>query len=129
MTAEEIIAQLRDIHLPAELEAQPATGLAAWPFAALAIAVVTILLARLWIRNRWRRRARAELARILSTADGTTQWAMLLAFAIGLSGRSGRPVTLPRIAYLRPDAVTDAQRWHRRRSSAGRPDTPRGRTR
>ena len=56
MKADDILAQLRDIHLPAELDAAPTIEFVVWPFVVLAIAVSAILVARLWNRNRWRRR-------------------------------------------------------------------------
>lgn len=110
MNEDDVLAQLRDIHLPAELNAATTLEFAAWPFVALALVVSCVLAARLWNRNRWRRSARADLAHILSIEDQATQWAMLLAFACGLVGRSGRPVTLPKAAFLRPETITDDQR-------------------
>lgn len=110
MTEDDVLAQLRDIHLPAELGAAAAAEFALWPFVVLAFAVVAILLVRLWNRNRWRRGARSDLANILSVEDRATQWARLLTFAGGLSSRSGRSVTLPETAFVRPDSITDDQR-------------------
>ncbi|MGI9407885.1 MAG: DUF4381 family protein [Hyphomicrobiaceae bacterium] len=110
MKEDDILAQLRDIHLPEALNATTTTEFVAWPFVVLALAVLAIGVARLWNRNQWRRSARAELSQILSQTDQATQWATLLAFADGLPGRSGRRITLPNTAYLRPETITEDQR-------------------
>jgi ABC-type uncharacterized transport system YnjBCD permease subunit len=107
---EEVLTQLRDIHLPAQLEQAVTSGFAGWPFAVLALLVCLILVLRLRNRGRWRRRARTDLSRILSVDDQATQWTLLLEFATGLSARSGRPVTLPHTAFMRPDDLSEQQR-------------------
>jgi hypothetical protein len=107
---EEVLAQLRDIHLPAEIAGSTAIEFAAWPLIALAVAVGAILLVRFLIRDQWRRRARAELSRITDIDDQGAQWSQLLAFATGLSSRAGRAVTLPDLAYRHHDTITDSER-------------------
>jgi len=78
---------------------------------ALAAAVLgAILVVRVWRGSQWRRTARAELARILDVNDQPTQWSMLLAFSASLSERARRPVTLPPLAYRRPDTVSQGER-------------------
>ena len=110
MKEEQVLAQLRDIHLPAEFGAAVATEFAGWPFAVLALVVFAIWVVRFWNRRQWRRGARADLSHILSIEDQATQWALLLQFACGLSGRSGRPVTLPPTAFMRPESISAEQR-------------------
>lgn len=110
MKEDDILAQLRDIHVPALLDVVTTTEFVAWPFAVLAVAILAIALARLWNRNQWRRRARADLSQILSQTDQATQWSALLAFADGLAGRSGRRISLPNTAFVRPETITDDQR-------------------
>ncbi len=110
MSEDDVLAQLRDIHLPAELSAAAPIELAAWPLIALAVVVGAILVTRIWNRNRWRRSARTDLSRIVRVEDQAAQWSMLLAFAGGLSDRAGRPVTLPNLAYRHPESITDAER-------------------
>ena len=110
MSEDDVLAQLRDIHLPGELGAAAPIELAAWPLIALAVVVGAILATRLWSRNRWRRSARADFSRIVRVEDRAAQWSQLLAFAGGLSDRAGRPLTLPSLAYRRPDSITDAER-------------------
>jgi hypothetical protein len=107
---EEALAQLRDIHLPAEIGAAASIQLAAWPFVTLAVVVGAILAIRFWSRDRRRRRARADLARIVQTKDRAVQWPMLLAFAKSLPSRTGRKVTLPDFAYRRPGSLSDVDR-------------------
>lgn len=110
MSEDDVLAQLRDIHLPGELGAAAPVEFAAWPLIALAVVVVAILAMRLWSRGRWRRNARADLSRIVRVEDQAAQWSLLLAFAGGLSDRAGRPLTLPSLAYRRPGSITDAER-------------------
>ena len=110
MNEDEVIAQLRDIHLPAELERMVTTGFAGWPFLVLAVIVFVILTVRFWKRSQWRWRARAELSRIRTIEDPSKQWGMLLKFAVGLSDRSGRPITLPPTAFMQPEVLSDDQK-------------------
>lgn len=110
MNDEEILAQLRDIHLPAELGASQPFELAVWPIIGLIAVIVAILAIRLWMRNRWRRHARADLSRLAAMSDPIAQWSSLLAFAAGLSARARRPINLPNLVYRRPDSITEADR-------------------
>jgi hypothetical protein len=110
VTEDEALAQLRDIHLPTEIETAGSIQLAAWPFIALAIIVGTILAIRFLNQHRWRRRAQSDLARIAQTEDRAEQWSMLLAFAQSLPARTGRKVPLPSLAYRRPETITDSER-------------------
>ena len=110
MTEDEALAQLRDIHLPAEIGAAASIQLAAWPFVTLVVVVGAILAIRFWNRYRWRRRAHADLARIVQIEDRAAAWPMLLAFAKSLPARTGRKITLPDLAYRRPDTITDGER-------------------
>lgn len=111
MNEEEALAQLRDIHAPTALDAAVVMEFAKWPFAVLALVIGVILLARLWNRNQWRRRARAELSQILTLNEPVTQWAKLLHFAAELSDRSGRPViSFPQTTFMPPESISDAER-------------------
>ena len=105
-----MLAQLRDIHLPAELGAATPAAMAAWPFLVLAGVAGMIFAARIWRARRWRQSARAELAGIVQMEDRTVQWSMLLTFAAGLSKRARRPLTLPPFANRHPDTVSDTER-------------------
>lgn len=110
MTEEEVLAQLRDIHFPADLAEGASLALALWPFLVLGGLVLILVILRLVGRGRWRRTARGELAEIVALDDPDRQWTMLLAFASTLSDRAGRPVTLPDTAYLRPDRIGQTER-------------------
>ena len=110
MSEDEVLAQLRDIHLPADPGAAAPIEFAAWPFIAMAVVVGAILVTRLWTRDRWRRSAITDFSRIVRVEDQAAQWSMLLAFAGGLSNRAGRPLTLPSLAYRHPGSITDAER-------------------
>ncbi|MGI9493225.1 MAG: hypothetical protein ACR2QF_12565 [Geminicoccaceae bacterium] len=110
MNEDEALAQLRDIHLPAEIGMAASIQLATWPFITLAVVVGAILAIRFWSRYRWRRRARSDLSHILETEDQVVQWPMLLAFAKNLPACTGRKVSLPDLAYRHPDSLTDSER-------------------
>ena len=110
MNEEQVLEQLRDIHVPAALERTVNTDFALWPFAVLALIVSLILLTRLWNGGRWRRHAKAELCQILSNDNQETQWSQLLKFATDLSARSGRPLTLPEAAFMPPDTLSEQQK-------------------
>ena len=107
---DEVLAQLRDIHLPVELAAAAPIEFAAWPIIAVTGIAAAILLARYWRRNRWRRHASADLSRIELVEDAAAQWSMLLGFAGGLADRAGRAVTLPALAYRHQATISDAER-------------------
>lgn len=110
MNEDQALAQLKDIHLPAELSIVTSIQFAAWPFIGLAIIVGTILAIRLWSSRQWRQRAQTELLRIAETEDPDKQWSMLLTFAKNLPTRTGRKVTLPSLAYRRPETIGDSER-------------------
>ena len=110
MNEDEVLAQLRDIHLPAELAAAAPIEFAAWPIVVMAGIAAAILLARYWRQNRWRRHANADLSRIERVDDAAAQWSMLLSFAGGLAECAGHAVTLPSLAYRQPATITDAER-------------------
>lgn len=110
MNEDDVLTQLRDIHVPADVGTVAPAEFAAWPFIVLAVVIGVILAIRFWTQNRWRRSARTDLARIVGIEDPSTQWSMLLTFASGLSGRAGREITLPHLAYRHPTSITDADR-------------------
>lgn len=110
MTEDTVLTQLRDIHLPADPGLVAPSTFALWPVVLLAAVVGAILVVRIWRGSQWRRTARAELAGILEVDDHSTQWSMLLAFSASLSERARRPVTLPPLAYRRPDTVSQGER-------------------
>ena len=110
MSEDEVLAQMRDIHLPAELAAAAPVAFASWPFIALAVVIAVILLVRFWRQQQWRRTARTEFARIVAIAEPAAQWPVLLAFAASLSERARRPVDLPALIYRRPETISDAER-------------------
>ena len=110
MNEDDVLAQLRDIHVPPELVAAIPIEFAAWPVIALAVVAGVILAARTWRRAQWRRHATNDLSRIARIEDRAAQWSLLLAFAGTLSGRAGHLVALPDLAYRHPATVTEAER-------------------
>ena len=107
MTQEELLAQLRDIHLPAEITTTPALGFALWPIIASALALGCILAVRYWRHTSWRRQARTVLRTIEADRDLTRRWSSLLMLAVQIGRTSGRPDIVPQSAYKNPRTVTD----------------------
>ena len=110
MNEDTVLAQLRDIHLPADFGAAAPIAFAPWPIMMLAVVIGAILAVRIWRANRWRRGAKTEFARIVQVKDHSEQWSMLLAFAASLSDRAQRPVSLPQLAYRHPDTVSETEK-------------------
>ena len=110
MNEDTVLAQLRDIHLPADLGVAAPVTMTPWPFLGLAVIAAAILAVRIWRARQWRQSARAELARIVQVKDRAAQWSLLLAFAAGLSKRARRPLALPPVAYRHPESVSDPER-------------------
>lgn len=110
MNEDTVLAQLRDIHLPEDFGAAAPIAFAPWPFMVFAVVMGAILMVRIWRANRWRRRAKAEFARIVQVRDHLAQWSLLLGFAASLSDRAQRPVTLPHLAYRHPDSVSESEK-------------------
>ena len=103
MTPEELLRDLRDIHLP---EAAGGSGfeIAFEPFLFL-LAGLLLLAALAWRRARlWRRQARDRLRRIDGAASPREQWPQLLALARQV-GRLSRGAAPPDCAYLPPERV------------------------
>ncbi|ETX08101.1 DUF4381 family protein [Candidatus Entotheonella palauensis] len=107
MTQEELLAQLRDIHLPADTPAAAATGFALWPVIVFALVLSGIWVAGYWRRTAWRRQARASLKTIEAERDLNRRWSSLLTLAAQIARISERPDIVPRSAYQNPQAVTD----------------------
>ncbi len=108
MTQAELLAQLRDIHLPAATTSTPVPdAFALWPIIAFAIGLAIVLAASYWRRTAWRRQARAALKAIEAESDLAQRWSSLLAIAATIARKSGRPDIVPRSAYRHPSAVTN----------------------
>ena len=112
MTQEELLRQLRDIHLPADPGAELASGFALWPIIAFALALGCILVARYWVagygrRTSWRRQARSALKAIEADRDLARRWSSLLKLAVQIARISGRSDIVPGLAYKNPQVVTD----------------------
>lgn len=94
MTPEEILRDLRDIHLPNEAADAAGAGLVLWP-AALVVATALIGIGLVWWRrSAWRREIAAHLERIEQRAgdgrivEGWKDLAVLLRrLALGVQGR------------------------------------------
>lgn len=109
MTQEELLRQLRDIHLPTEtVTAAAPGGFALWPIIACALVLGCVLAAEYWRRTAWRRQARAALRTIEAERDLARRWSSLLTLAVQIARRSGRPDIVPQLAYQNPQAITDA---------------------
>ena len=106
MTVDELIVQLRDIHLP--LDANEALGLefAIWPLVVFGAISFSAFALMAWRRNRWRCEKRAELRRIQASAHSPSLWPVLLSLALETSRLSGHRYPLPESAFQAPDTVT-----------------------
>ena len=107
MSPEEILADLRDIHLPAPIESHLPTTLAPEPFYVLA--VVLALMALVWWRRRtiWRREAAAELHAALAEDRPERKWRRLLQL-LGRIARH-RHAPPPDCVFLPPDRIGEAE--------------------
>jgi len=107
MTVDEVIVQLRDIHLPPDANEGLGLEFAIWPLAVFGIFCFAVFVLAVWRRNQWRREARAELRRIQANSNPLYLWPALLSLALESSRLSGRPHPLPELAFQAPDTVTD----------------------
>lgn len=104
MSPEEILADLRDIRLPAEESVVSGTGFSWLPLLMLAGLVVAIALVRRYRAGHWRRAARSALGHARATPEATDRWTSLVALRLGLTPRlCGRtPEPPPPALYRRP---------------------------
>lgn len=107
MTVDEVIVQLRDIHLPPDANEGLGLEFAIWPLAVFGIICFAVFVLAVWRRNQWRREARAELRRIQANSNPLYLWPALLSLALESSRLSGRRHPLPELAFQAPDTVTD----------------------
>ena len=97
MNRDELIAQLRDIHLPAEaVEAAP-LDFAFWPIVAYLATTMLVLAIIYWRRSAWRREVHAELRRIEGNPDRQGRWLTLIALAVRVSRLRGLRAPLPTV--------------------------------
>ena len=106
MTVDELIVQLRDIHLPPDANQVLGLEFAIWPLAVFGAISFSAFALMAWRRNRWRREKRAELRRIQASALASTLWPALLSLALETSHLSGHRYPLPESAFQAPDKVT-----------------------
>ena len=106
MTVDELIIQLRDIHLPPSANEGIGLGLAIWPLAVFGTISFSAFALMRWRRNRWRREKRAELRQIQANAASSSLWPALLSLALETSHLSGHRYPLPKTAFQSPDTVT-----------------------
>ncbi len=107
MTVDEVIVQLRDIHLPPDANEGLGLEFAIWPLAVFGIICFAVFVLVVWRRNQWRREARAELRRIQANSNSLYLWPALLSLALESSRLSGCRHPLPELAFQAPDTVTD----------------------
>ena len=106
MTVDEVIAQLRDIHLPPEADEGLGFTFSIWPLAVFATVCFAVFLVAAWRRSQWRREARAELRRLQADPNPLHRWPALLALASEISRLRAYCHPLPEAAFRAPDAVT-----------------------
>lgn len=110
MTPEEILLELRDIHLPPEpAGAALSPSLAPEPILlALALLAALVLVARRRA-TRWRRQGRARLAALRREPSEARAFEGMTALAAALS-RAGRAGPAPAAAHLPPERIGAAER-------------------
>ena len=108
MTRDELIAQLRDIHLPAGADSATGLAFALWPIATFTLILAVMLGLRFWRRSAWRRAARVALRHIEANPDRTEQWITLVDLAVKIARVRGQMTPLPEIAYRAPGRVDGA---------------------
>ena len=108
MTPQEILQELRDIHLPDPPTATAAGGLAWEPFALLAAIVAAAALAAWLRRSRWRRDARRELRASARIRPAAAQWPLLLDLLRRSAPFAGAPPP-PDCVFLPPDRISEAE--------------------
>lgn len=106
MTPDDILQDLRDIHLP-EAEAAPSGGLAPEPLLVFAVVAIVLLAVRLVRRHRWRLDALSRLRRIDAVPDPTLRWQALVGLLHQIATRvpAGRP---PDAAFRPPGRASRA---------------------
>ena len=106
MTVDEVIAQLRDIHLPPEADEGLGFTFSIWPLAVFATVCFAVFLVVAWRRSQWRRDVRVELRRIQADSNPLHRWPALLALALEISRLRAYRHPLPEVAFRAPDTVT-----------------------
>lgn len=122
MSPEEILAEMRDIHLPGGLQSAVPARFAPEPF--IVLAVVLAVLGLVWWRRRtqWRREAAEALRAAQSEPDIARRWSLLS----GLVARVGRHrrAPPPDCLFLPPERIgpdeTEMLAGHIRRMIGGR---------
>ena len=109
MTREEILAQLRGIHLPPSAAESGDVGIAHWPLWTFLVLVLLFAAIRWWRQNAWRREARVALSQIEAETDPTVRWDALLDLSIRVARVRERGEPLPALAYRAPDTVADGE--------------------
>ena len=74
MTPEDILQELRDIHLPVDAAWQAPSALSVWPFLVFLGIVFLVFLAGFWRRTLWRREAARRLSQIDRIDDQIVRW-------------------------------------------------------
>lgn len=108
MNPRDLIARMRDVHLPPVETTSPEYGFTLWPLLVFAALVVLVSIAIWWRGRAWRREARERLDQIAGLKEARVQWSQLLDLGVQVARASGRSTPLPISAYHDPATVTDA---------------------
>jgi len=107
LTVDELIVQLRDIHLPPDANQVLGLEFAIWPLVVFGAISSFVFALMAWRRNRWRRQKRAELRQIQASVHSPSLWPALLSLSLETSRLSGHRYPLPASAFKIPKTVTD----------------------
>ena len=108
MTPQDLLADLRDIHLPPTPGTEVDSGVALLPWLLLLLVLGLLLAAALWRRGVWRRQARARLAALDDLGDARREWAALIALSVEVARHAG-PAVVPEAVYRDPAKIGRAE--------------------
>jgi len=109
VSPEEILAELRDVHLPPAPEgAAVSAGFAWWPPVAFALLALLTVAVRVWRRGAWRRSARARLASVEGDPDRLRRLAAMTRLFADMA-RIGHAGRAPDCVHRPPERIGPAE--------------------
>lgn len=99
MTPEDLLKDLRDIHLPANQLSPWSLDMNLWPYSILLMLLVCLIFVRLWRKTEWRRQAAVRLRSIDRLTDDQSKWNALIDLAIDMARAANRRFPMPSQVY------------------------------
>lgn len=119
MTPEDLLKDLRDIHLPANQLSPWSLDMNLWPYSILLMLLVCLIFVRLWRKTEWRRQAAVRLRSIDRLTDDQSKWNALIDLAIDMARAANRRFPMPSQVYA-PLASIDRQALSQMRRTIAR---------